>query len=368
MTSKIDLKIFLDKLTPTQVIQIMTALGVEEYDDSKEDYIIFPTICHNPLESEASMKLYYYKQNKKFHCYTECGDTFNIFELVKRVFEIRNYNDGNFNFGDIVRYCLRACNITDLGNLIVNENKYTSKLNKFKRKNRVLELPVYDNKLLNLFSKVYPAEWLDENISINTLEKYNIRYSISQNKIIIPHYNINGELIGIRGRALNEDEVLNYGKYMPVKLEETTYSHPLSQALYGLNLTKDNIKNSGTVMVFEAEKSVLLYDTYFSDNISVAVCGSNFNKVQLDLLLKNTSPKEIVICFDKEYNMAGAPDGQKYFTKLWELCEKYGNYCHLSFIFDREQLLDIKDSPIDKGKEIFLKLLETRVKPWERIK
>ena len=133
MTSKIDLKIFLDKLTPTQVIQIMTALGVEEYDDSKEDYIIFPTICHNPLESEASMKLYYYKQNKKFHCYTECGDTFNIFELVKRVFEIRNYNDGNFNFGDIVRYCLRACNITDLSSLIVNENKYTSKLNKFKR-------------------------------------------------------------------------------------------------------------------------------------------------------------------------------------------------------------------------------------------
>lgn len=368
MSDKIDLKLFLNNLTPNQVIQIMCSLGVEEYDDSKEDYIIFPTICHNPLEQEASMKLYYYKQNKKFHCYTECGDTFNIFELVRRVLSTRNYNNGEFSFGDVVQYCLKACNITDLTNLTINENKYISNLNKFKRKQRTLELPIYDNNLLNMFSNIRPVEWLDENIEEETLSKYNIRYSISQNKIIIPHYNINGELIGIRGRALNEEEVVNFGKYMPVKLEEKLYSHPLSQALYGLNFSKENIKEKGIVIVFEAEKSVLLYDTYFDDNISVAVCGSNFNKVQLDLLLKNTNPREIIICFDKEYSMAGAPDGQKYFSKLWELCEKYNNYCHLSFVFDREQLLDMKDSPIDKGKEIFLKLLETRVKPWERIK
>lgn len=364
---KIDLKKFQDSLTPTQVVQIVHALGAEEWDDSRDKYIIFPTICHNELGTEASMKLYYYKENKRFHCYTECGDTFNIFELVKRVFTINNYNNGAFTFATILDFCLKSCGITDSDELQVKENRYVSKKDKYERKQRMMDLPTYNNKLINLFSQYYPHEWLDEHISKAAMDKFNIRYSISQNKIIIPHYNIDGNLIGIRGRALNEDEIINYGKYMPVMIEETTYSHPLSQALYGLNFTKDAMAAAGTVILFEAEKSVLLYESYFENNISAAVCGSNFNKVQLEILLKNVKPTEIIICFDKEYTMAGAPDGQKYFSKLWDLCQKYSHYCHISFVFDREQLLGLKDSPIDRGKEVFEKLLATRIKPWETI-
>jgi hypothetical protein len=39
------------------------------------------------------------------------------------------------------------------------------------------------------------------------MDRYNILYSISQNKIIIPHYNIDGKLIGIRGRSLNPEDL-----------------------------------------------------------------------------------------------------------------------------------------------------------------
>ena len=42
------------------------------------------------------------------------------------------------------------------------------------------------------------------------MDKYNIRFSPTQNKIIIPHYDINGRLVGIRGRALNIEEVEKY--------------------------------------------------------------------------------------------------------------------------------------------------------------
>ena len=365
---KLDLKKFQDNLTDDQVIKIVSALGANEWDDSKDKYIIFPTICHNEKGTEASMKLYYYKENKRFHCYTECGDTFNIFELVKRVFTINNYKEEKFNFNDILNFCLSACGISDTSELQVETHKYTSQLDKYKRKDRVIQLPEYDNNLMNLFSKQYPREWLDENIGKAAMDKFNIRYSISQNKIVIPHYNIDGKLIGIRGRALNQDEIDTYGKYMPIKIEEKFYAHPLSQALYGLNFNKENMKQSKTVILFEAEKSVLLYETYYEKNISAAVCGSNFNKVQLELLIKNVQPTEIIICFDKEYELAGAPDGEKYFQKLWELCNKYSHYCHLSFVFDREKLLNLKDSPIDKGKEKFERLLQTRIKPWETIK
>ena len=74
------------------------------------------------------------------------------------------------------------------------------------------------------------------------MDKFNIRYSTTQNKIIIPHYNADGQLVGIRGRALNEWEVENVGKYMPVQIEGKWYSHPLSLNLYGLNFNKEDIK------------------------------------------------------------------------------------------------------------------------------
>ena len=69
-------------------------------------------------------------------------------------------------------------------------------------------------------------------------------------------------------------------------------------------------------------------------------------------------PKEIIICFDKEE----LPNEDKYFNKLYNLCKKYNNYCKFSFLYDRENLLELKDSPSDKGKEIFEKLVDKRVR------
>ena len=92
-------------------------------------------------------------------------------------------------------------------------------------------------------------------------------------------------------------------------------------------------------------------------NCGVAVCGSNFNKYQLNILMRECAPKEIIICFDKEEQ--GNED--KYFNKLYNIGKKYGNYCKFSFIYDRENLLELKDSPTDKGEEIFKALLNQRV-------
>lgn len=40
---------------------------------------------------------------------------------------------------------------------------------------------------------------------------------------------------------------------MPVCIEGKWYSHPLSLNLYGLNITKENIKQTGIAYLFEAE-------------------------------------------------------------------------------------------------------------------
>ena len=76
-------------LEPEQIIELVSELGSDRYIE-KADYIQFKTICHNINPEEASLKLYYYKKNKRFHCYTDCGDNFGIAELFKRRFELLN--------------------------------------------------------------------------------------------------------------------------------------------------------------------------------------------------------------------------------------------------------------------------------------
>lgn len=105
------------------------------------------------------------------------------------------------------------------------------------------------------------------------------------------------------------------------------------------------------------EKSVLQMEGFNQDNCAVAVCGSHFNKYQLNILMKECHPKEIIICFDKEE----LPGEETYFYKIYNTCKKYLKYCNFSFIYDREKLLDLKDSPTDKGELIFNKLKSRRV-------
>ena len=125
-------------------------------------------------------------------------------------------------------------------------------------------------------------------------------------------------------------------------------------------LNKENIKNTGIAYLVEAEKSVLQMESFSIPNCAVAVCGSKLNKYALDILMRECHPREIVICFDQEEE----PGKQDYFNKLYELCNKYKVYSNFSFIYDKEKLLRLKDSPTDRGEAVFLKLLEKRTKVY----
>lgn len=341
-----------NSLTEEDIINFFQSIGVENYIN-KTDYIIFPTVCHNSDIEQASMKLYYYKSNKLFHCYTDCGESFDIFGLIKRYCRTRNLDSTVYK--ELIKsFTLKAKFIQ--GNIFDSEN-YVSIADKYKKKT-IPKLKTLSNSVLSPFIKYYTQEWLNEGITKQTMDKFNILYYIPQNKIIIPHYNIDNELIGVRARALNPEDI-EKGKYRPITIQDITYAHPLSLNLYGLNINKNNIKKKQCAIVFEGEKSVLLMDNYYSESIAVASCGSNFHKAQLDLLLK-CNVSEIIIAYDKENIKKN--ETEVYFNKLANMCGKYKNYCNFSFILDRENLLQDKDSPIDQGKEVFQYLLSKRVR------
>ena len=347
-----DYEEIISNLDTESVISLMEKLGADRHSD-RGSYVVFPTICHNVDASEASMKLYFYKDTKLFVCYTECGNM-SIFKFLRHYYESRQIEyDWYQDIYEVVKDC---ANFQGVEGFVVE--RYKSLHDHFAVRRREKELPEFSPHVLDCFIRSYAQEWLDDGITPAAMDKFDVCYSISQNKIIIPHYDINNRLVGIRGRALNDWEIENIGKYTPLRIEQTWYKHPLSMNLYGLNVTKDAIKQNGICFLFEGEKAVMQMENFSIPNCAAAVCGSNFNKYQLNILMKHCCPNEIVLCFDKEE----LPGEDRYFNKLYDICKKYGQYCNFSFIYDREGLLNLKESPTDRGEEVFLKLLKKRVR------
>ena len=341
------------ELTPEDIKEIVSSLGGEDYIE-REKEIIFPTICHNYHAEDGSHKLYYYKNSGLFVCYTCCG-TFDIAGLMCRRFETLG-QDYNF-YQDIVLPLADKSNYKEKPKLSSFYQPYDLEMEeRYKvKENPIINLKHLNPNILNIYSNYLVKEWKEEGISDDAARRYQIRYSIEENKVIIPHYNEEGFLVGIRGRALNSDDAAAQGKYRPIKIGEQILSHPLGYNLYGLNLVGGNIKRLGMGIIFEGEKSVLIYDSYFGhyNNISVASCGSNISQYQIDLLISRGANK-ILIAFDKEGE--DWAEKEKYYNKLESICKRYKNKVQMGFIWDSQDLLELKESPIDKGKEVFLEL------------
>ena len=82
----------INSLTLKDVYNFLVSLGVEQIEINEEkQYLICPTICHNPIHEAESMKLYWYHNNKIFKCYTECDSAMSIFELYQKYMAINYY-------------------------------------------------------------------------------------------------------------------------------------------------------------------------------------------------------------------------------------------------------------------------------------
>lgn len=355
-----------NKLSSEDIIKICDDLGNGMYEQDSAGTLIFCTqLCH---EDGDSMKLYAYenKEEKRrwtFHCYT-CGDTYDIYELVIRA---RRNQGITLTFSQAIKYVASITNnVFYKTNNTVSQYKiddwdWINRLKSSQNKKSIPQLSEISEHILEIFCP-YPHEiWLEEGISKESMEKYQISYWGEQNKIIIPHRDINGRLIGIRGRALNQSDIEAKRKYMPITIEGKVLKHTLGNNLYGLCQTEEAIKRIGKIIIFESEKSVLLCDTYYNqNNFSVAVCGSNITDTQCKMIL-SLGVREVMIAFDKEYENPKSRLAELYYNKLLKLAYKLNPYCTVYLLMDTEGLLQQKDSPADRGKEILEKLMKNKI-------
>ena len=329
--------------------------------------ILSTTICHN-VPGEGSRKLYFYENSGLFNCYTGCGESFDIFELVIKTTSIQKHL--NYDLNDAVRWVAYKFGI--IGSEIVEEENHTEewkilanyeRIQEVELKNYEVQLKEYDRSILDRFNyKVKIKPWLDEGIDITSLWWSKIGFYPGGDQITIPHFDADGRFIGLRGRTLCAEEGERYGKYRPMRINKQLYNHPLGMNLYNLNNSKNAIKVIKKAIVFEGEKSCLLYQSYFGldNDISVACCGSSVSAYQIQLLIE-AGAEEIVIAFDRQFKEIGDEEFQHLKRNLLKLREKHKNFVNISFIFDKNMILDYKSSPIDEGKEKFLQLFKERI-------
>jgi hypothetical protein len=193
------------------------------------------------------------------------------------------------------------------------------------------------------------------------MQSFGIKYNPVSNVIIIPHFDEDEKLIGIRQRALVKEDEEMWGKYRPAMINGTMYNHPLSYALYGLNFNKENIKRAKKAVIFEGEKSVMLFDSVFGskNNIALACCGSNISQQQVELLI-SLGVEEMIVAFDKEYRKIGDDDFYNQTKNLKTIFKKYSSKLTVSFVFDKTGALGYKESPIERGRDTFIQLYEKR--------
>lgn len=344
-------------LSVDDVIKIVESLGSEPpYYSSDGRALIFQTICHN-LPHHGSRKLYYYIESNTFHCYTECGDSFDIYELIMRSLQCDFYHALLHIQGLLGIRLERKVGIVqqkvDDWNLI---DKYANRI----RNATNDSLKEFPASLVSYYTKAYPEEWRNDNIVPSAMDTYHIHFDVAKNEIIIPHYDINGRLIGIRSRVLDPYAVAAGFKYVPTTLEGNDFRHQLRNNLYGLYQNQETIRRTGKLVIFEAEKSVLQCEGYYGNaNFTVAVCGSHVSRWQRDTIL-SLGVREVFLAFDKEYHEAFTQESVSYSEKILSVASMFSPYVVTYLLWDVDGLLDYKDSPSDKGKDILNTLMKNK--------
>ncbi len=339
------------KLSPDDIKGLLAEYGVFAVDENSQ-YIVFPTACHN-LE-EGSHKLYYYKTEKMFRCYTQCNAMFDIFTMLQKVNDLRGHSIG---VGQAIKLSGVDSDVK-ISNEIYKDLEYLRGL---------AQQPLENDRIVNILDKEILERykfnsagcflWLEEGISEGVLRKFGIGYDFKHNAITIPNYDGDGNLVGIRGRFLSPEAP---AKYMPIKFGNDILSHPTGKFLWGYHLNKDTIRRKKIAVIFEGEKSVMkMEDFYPNSNISVATLGKKISLDQLELLLP-LELDEVMLAYDKDYKTAA--EMKEKIIEYDKIVSILKPYFKVSLILDTENKLNYKDSPADKGKAVFEELVRFRLK------
>lgn len=361
-----------------------------------KDCIKVLTLCHGGTHHNAVFD----PETHKITCFSECGKTMLLHTWVCKVLGTDNPNEGK----QFIEKWIDEAEI-DLSDVIPGASGGIQTYHAFDPDMRVEMVKGIDPKILaDLYSQFdttpqtlsrlkwhLPKAQGGDGIPLQQLIDFDVAYYPKRGTIILPHHNINGDIVGLyeRSFAPTQEEmrkIFGYGpkewiedksawaaihcapksKYMPLwkegkyrDKEKPCWSFPNSRNLYGLHKAKEAIRESGKAIIFEGAKSVMLAHAY---GYPFAVASHTFGASESHLaMLIQAGAKEIILAFDKQYK---APEGKEWDTyeqRTQRLAGRVRRFVKVSRICDREgAFLGYKDAPIDNGKAAFESLFESR--------
>lgn len=185
--------------------------------------------------------------------------------------------------------------------------------------------------------------WVNEGISIESLNKFQVYYDSFSNRLVYPIRRLDGKIVNIGGRTLDPD-------WKEHKLRKYTYFSSWGglDVIYGLFENMNEILRKKEIIIFEGCKSVLVADSWGIRNTG-ALLTSHLNPYQMKLLAR--LGVRVVFALDKEIQIREDHNIQK-----------LKRFVNVEYLLDRDDLLDEKDAPVDKGEDVFKKLYEHKVR------
>lgn len=200
-----------------------------------------------------------------------------------------------------------------------------------KKPNKILS-----EKVLLDFLDLPNKTWEDEGISLQTQKVYDIGFDILTKRITVPVRNKFGQLVGVKGRMLLEEDVNEFEpKYMYI------YKCNQSQELFNFYIANKSIKEKREIIIVEGEKSCMKFYENKIYNV-VALGSSDVSPAQVDMIYSLGFDINIVLAYDSD----------KTIEEIQKTAEKL-NQRSVSMIFDKDKKLNKKSAPIDSGIEVW---------------
>jgi DNA primase len=201
--------------------------------------------------------------------------------------------------------------------------------------------PVLPEEILDEFLPYPSYDWMKEGLSYKTQKMYGIGFDLESKRITIPMRNRFGKLVGVKGRIMKDED--DERKYLYL------YRYQNRLEWFNFHYAHPYILMDKRVYILESEKSSMKLFEHGVYN-SLAIGASEISIEQSNIVKQLGLDIEIVLCYDKGISL----DEIRRNAELFKGRKVFAMY-------DVDNLLENKDAPIDKGIEIWNKMVEKYV-------
>ena len=295
----------------------------------------FAVCCFHP-EKTASLAV----KSDFFHCFG-CGRSGNIYKWIQ-------WTEG-LTFDQAVK---KVASITGSNPSTYVESENIALYKLLNRLSKPRKPDIVDRKYLDInkdyekvFSDEIPEEWVAEGISPEEMKKYEIRIDPLSNRIVYPVRDAEFRFISIKGRT-------RFQNFKDLKIMKYMHYNRIGIVDYftGMMQAEQYVKETREIIIVEGIKSVMKIDQWGFHN-AVSAETSTLNEYQIELLIR-MKIKDVVIAFDKDVPL----------KKIQECVKLLKKFVNVYVVYDKWNLLNDKDSPPDKGENVWRTLYERRIR------